>query len=1420
MTYSGPGNPNPDIPFITGDPEDPNTPTTVVGEAAIPGTYTSPEEEKEQLFESYKRQPGEDREAYRKRVGIGKQPDESWGDYHRRKRIYFDYQGIGADMEAMVSKEATEVAALAPIGIVDLALDAVGKFGEGGASIDDMWDEKTRFSSEYTRNLRDISGVITPTIAATALLGPAAGAAVQKLGGGAILKGLATAGTTAAVDMSVVGISDYSERDEGMLSALDGWLDSMGNPLGMNIPDAAKVMDGDDPAVRRLKLMLEAGTFSIVADALGYLLTKGKPNLGWFKPKDDAAKAFKAEKQLENPDPASAKAVSDIEDQIEENVSAMEAVKDRNPTQEITDALNAMFAKRDRNFSEEISVALAGKTTRNYGEEIREFLNNDTSGLINKKERIIADTRDFGRSEATVDPLESHVAKQQALRDYQQADAAGRKILEDPWDETFDPDKQPLFADPSQTAARFSVPPASVARNAADIAAENITFKVPSSGVPTPMLTEPMMRDGLGLTEDTRDQVIKLTNESKAAGQYEAEIRKTKISQEDLEESSFKLMADMIAAPSVDDLKNIIIPRKRSQSYVIGGEEIAALTPADAPAAGRAMKALLETYLGPDVQQTSARLLHTTSKEIEVLAEAFDKFKGVVDPDRMTDVIIDKATFLAGEYGLQKYLWGWQGQNLKWWDKIARGLKSPQELMTELNQARTQVKAQTNKLNADLKRLMSENPQAAYNLAMAYDLTGGKVADQVALTKWFQKQTNLKSMLINLEGDPTIIGGIARAIRFNNVLSGLAAAKAFVGNATALVMKPAEYMMGAGIHFLKDGDMSQLRRGLYAFNSFDMHGEALSDAYEMWKRANKDPRSVMKNVRADYQYTDEAKWEVLDRLEDQYMKEGKKGDAFIISKMRQARDLALSPWMRWGTNAMLAIDTYTNTMLATANSKFRAWDEVTTAGRKFDAKNLEDAYQKHYSQVFDKDGVIKDDWLRQTSGEVALNADDGIAQALTDLTNRVPGLLPFMMFPRTGINWVKKSLTYTPIQALVPGKHQKLLLAGNDDDKIREALIAFGFKPDNEPQYRLIYENLKNEYRGRIAMGTALMGGLMHQALAGNIRGNLPPQKADQQFWRKNDIQPKTIKIGGNWVSYDGIIPFDPLLTFIGDIAYHQRDIGEAASQDWIGKMLWTVTESFVSSTPLGGLDTLVDIANPSSDHSAAWKRFAANEVRSYIPMSGALGVGANLINSTQKDIYDDFWAYLGNRLPFVNTTLPDQIDVWTGEPIKEYTNPMLRIFNAVSPIKVTEGEEEWRTWLLNSGFDGIAALRKDSTGHIEYTPEQRNIIMRYMGQDQLWKEVENMSKRSDYNNFIEKMRYNTQNGASASEIQLQQEVGPVYTHLRRILKQSQERAELKAIANGDIAIDTREGAAIAKRYLRMGDIDSAIRIQKQHQKR
>lgn len=1413
MTYSGHV-----YPEITGDPTDPNNPITISGDQAYPGTYTSPEEEEEQLLASFQKQPDEDAEAYRLRVGQGKQKDESRDDYMRRMRIYMDNQGVDADMDAFVSREAAEVAAgTTVLPFIDLGVDAIGKLGPVGASINDTWDEKTQFSSEYTQNIRDVAGVIVPVVAGSMVAAPLAGMAAKGAGGGAIAQGLARMGATAGVDMAVVGISDYSERDEGIMNALDGFLDSMGNPLGMNIPEAMQVLDDDDPTVRRVKLMAEAGVFSIVGDSLGYFLHKG---LKWFTPKDEAAVSFKKKMRAENPDPDSAFVASKLDDQIEENIEALDVVsKEKEISVELAENLQEMLAERGKNLTDEVTEVVNNSAEKNlsFKKATEKLLAEDVVIMQTQKSQIISDVGTKGFSDATIDPLESYVARQNASRDWQTADSGAKKILDDPWDDTFHPDVQPGLADPSSTAARFSIPPGNVARNAADIAAEKVKFVVPENGVPTPMLSEPMMRDGLGANNDTRDIVVKITQEKETAGQYVSEIRKTKISNADEEEAGFILLKEILAADDVEEVKRIILPRKRSQSYVAGGEEIASLTPADAPIVGRAMRELVQTYLGPEVQQTSARLLHTTSKELDAISEAMSKFRDGVDPARITEVAIDKITMLAGEYGLQKYLWGWQGQNLKWWERIAKGIKKPEELVEQLSEYRIKNKASTSKLNTDLKKLMQDNPAAAYNLAMAYDLTGGKVADQVALTKWFQKQINLKSMLVNLEDDPTILAGIARAIRFNNVLSGLSAARAFVGNAAALVLKPAEYMLGTGMMGLVDGNFKDIRRGFYAYASLDNQGAALTNAYEMWKRANKDPQSVMKAYRADYQYTDDAKWELLDRMEEQYLKEGKTGDAFLIRKMRQGRDLALSPWMRWGTNAMLAIDTYTNTLVATANSKFRAFDEITNAGRQVDAASLQNAWKKHYNNAFDPDGVIKDEWLRYTSGEITLNNDNGMAQALTTLTQKVPGLLPFMMFPRSGINYIRKRLNYTPVQALVPSRTQKMLLAGGDDAKIREALLEYGIDATKEPQYHMIYKNIKAEYLGRMAMGATLMGGLYHSALAGNIRGNIPPQKQDQKFWRANNIQPKTIKVGGNWVSYDGIPPFDPILTFIGDIAYHQRDISESALESWHGKMLFTIAESFVSSTPLSGLDTLVALANPSSDGSAAWSRFMANEVRSYIPSSGLLGVGANLISSTQKDIYDDFYGYLANRLPGVNTMLPEQIDYWTGDPVKEYTDPMLRIFNALSPIKVSEGEEPWRKWLLESGFNSTEAFSKDSTGAIDFTPEQRQVIAKYVGEQQLWKKIEKMSTNDRYNRELEDLRAHRQSGMDSDEIKLKESNLSVYRELRRIVKQAVSVAELKALQNGDINLDTVEGSYIANQYLKMGDIEGAVRIQQKY---
>jgi len=1337
-----------EIPRYTGDPDDPATPDTTPQQtrAAKREAEKNPPKKSEDIATDIVKEV-EQRERANKRF-----------DYSTQSGRYSP--GTEADFKAMeVVGPAVASPVLAPI---DLAMDVVGL--AGGQAIDDAWDEKTKFSTPLAQATRDITGLIVPTIAGSALAAPVVGSAVfRATGGSGIARGLSKVFTSAAIDATVTGVSDYSERDEGIATGLDQLLDNMGNPLGMNIPDAWQVMDGDSPPARRFKLMMEAGIFSLAGDGLGYLLSRGKGPMEWMIPKEEKATNYKISAAIENPDPYSVKRTHEIDD-------------------EILEANQARLGK---------------------------FLTNDEADAVVaklelEKSEIIDEVASTGNSRVTQDPLDSYVQKQDASRDWQTDEIGSRKLLADPQYTKYDPDIQSELADPSQTV-RFSSPPGAVARNAADIATMEM---MPQKGVPSPVVTDPMLQDGIGVSGSSRDVIVSIAEDKSQAGVYDAAWGGMKISYKEIEDSGWRTMRDILEAEDIDQLRNLFLD-KRDIRTLSEGVTANPISDPTASQVGPALQALTSMYLDGDVAKTSARVMKTTGLEIEAISESLYKFKGAVDPDRATQIITDKMSFLFEEYGLNKSLAGWSLANKKWWKNLGTK-KTPQQVAEEIQELVTKNRENAINMHQRMKALMEKNPQAAHTLAMAYDVTNGEVDTLVKMTKWARKQMNPGSLLYNADGQLNLFAKGLKQIRYNNVLSGLSAMTAAVGNGAALLLKPLEYMAGAGLLALS-GDTHRLRAGLYAFNAFDAQGPALKDAFEMFKRASSDPQSVMARIRKDYQFSDDARWEVLERIEDLAVQEGKTGDAFMIRWMRWNRDIGHNPVMRWGTNAMLAIDTYTNTLLATANSKFRAYDEILTGGGNLSKGSLKAAAKKHYNNIFDDGGMIKDTWLKHTSGDVALNADSSIADSITDLTNRVPALTPFLMFPRTGVNWVRKSLTYMPVANLIDGRTRKLLLAGDNQEKIVEALMEHGIDASKEPQFMMIYKNLKAEQMGRIAMGSGLALGLGQYALAGNIRGNLPPGKQDQRFWRQNEIQPKMIKLMGNWVSYEGILPFDPVLSIIGDMAYHANSISPKVIEDTIGQITWTFAQSFTGNTPLGGLESLVQLAG--GDRGAAMQRFIANEARSMVPLSGGLGVTANAISSTQKDIYNDWRTYLMNRLPGVNAMLPEQIDVWTGNAIREF-EPMLRIINALSPIKVSTATEEWRQWLLSTGFNGTSMLRKDSSGEYEFTPEEREVIMGYVGKQELWREIEKISKRDDYNQFLDDLRNHRKSGKDSRDVDLPEQTGPVYTHIRKILRQGLERAEQQALRDEVFPIDTVLGAKLAKKYLKYGNVQQAIQAQ------
>ena len=581
-------------------------------------------------------------------------------------------------------------------------------------------------------------------------------------------------------------------------------------------------------------------------------------------------------------------------------------------------------------------------------------------------------------------------------------------------------------------------------------------------------------------------------------------------------------------------------------------------------------------------------------------------------------------------------------------------------------------------------------------------------------------------------------------------------------------------------------------------------------------RVHSDPDFMMKAVRKDFVMEEDNAYKIIDDMAEHWQKTDDKASQFFYGWAKFNRSMARMKWMRMGMTGMAGVDAFTDTFMATFNSRLKAYDDIFgQTGKTVDisqfSQNLKKAEMANYHQMFDKDGLLTDAAAKNASGEVALNLDDGMSTWLNEGLGKVPALKTLMMFPRTGINQVKMALSYTPI-GKIPGfksKYAKILQAGNDEQLIIEALSKHGIDYNTTPNAMAIYKQLRDEYEGRMMIGsaTAIMG--YWYAMSGNIRGNGPANASERQDLMRKGWKPYTVNIGGNWVSYKGIPMIEQMFALVGDLAYNQTALGSNLTTDFLDKLGWTISATYLNNTPLYGIEPFMAVMNGDE---AAFKRLTANIARGALPLSGAHGVVANAITQAQKDIYDDATGYLLNTT-VGKATLPSQIDHWTGEKINEIDNPLLRIINAASPIKVHGGEEPWRLWLINSGFDDIGILKKKFDSDVEYTAEERQAIGRLMGEDQLWKKVNKMMNEPRWNQELDQLRQVINDpSASAADIKRYKDSLPVYQRLKKILRDSQQRAEARLAMDPNYKhLDIQgTGRAIVKQKMKKGMVKDA----------
>jgi hypothetical protein len=1258
--------------------------------------------------------------------------DELIADYKANPRKYQIQNRVEDGMRAgEYPIPGLEYVVGAGLGWFDFGVDFL-KTLTGNEKLDTQWERISRTDHEGANAVRRFSAVALPTMIGVGKWSGAVNASKLPW----LTKAALNVGGAAAIDAAVISISDEGFEHNAMGNLRKGFPETFGPQGRFPISEDIATLDSDSPEIRKHKNRLESTIFSGVADILAFTVGRGKPILNWFVPKSKRAKAFKSKEAIKHADPDSVIRIA----KIDESMS--------------TGALTAP----------EIKV------------------------LKQEREEIVEQLNKTGTSKATRNPAETSIRRSAMTRDKQTDDIALTKLKEKGYKagdklDSFDADISPNLA-PDGSTARQSIPPGNVARNMADTAAIKKSL---TTGDPAPILSDPMIKKGLKVGK-SRNAVLGVAESAREAGDFDAIVDGFRVSKRDMEDSAWKIYKSIMRPTAVDDLKKAFFA-KRDLKHLADGTKVRYATEEQAQAAAYALSDLVNVYLGRDITESSARVMDTLGREISTIADTTQTYKEFIDNDRVTEMVLDKMEFLMAEYGLNKYISGWQLQNKKWWQTWWK-TKDPDAVMRMTKEQFDQVQNAKHKefkeFRTRLEGLKETNPEALRPLMTAFTESNGNVDTLAKLYKWANDQVSWKGLIVS--PNPTEMNLFARGawgVVYNNVLSGLAPLNALKGNGFKMMFQPIEHLLGSSLEALKTGSYEPIKRSLY-YNSvnWETQQRALSHAAQRLRKVHSDPEFMMKAVRKDYLIKQDKKWDLLDQMVPLWEKNKDHGNLFQYGWAKNNHDISKMKWMRSGMTGMSGVDAYTDVLNATKLSRVKAYDEIFTKhGDTLDpevfSNLLTKAEQKNYSNMFDKDGLLTDQAAKTASGEVNLNLDDGVSNWINTATTAVPGLKNFFLFPRTGINFFKLASSYTPL-ANIPGitKYGRVLNAGNDMTKIRAALAEHGVKNfDDTPNAMAIFENLKTEYRGRLALSYSTTLGMFGYAMAGNIRGNGPQNGSERSKLRMKGWRPKTIKIGNKWVSYDGIPMLDTVLTVVGDLGLYANDIGSSITEDIVQKLAWTVSATYLNNTPLYGIEPFLAAANGDE---TAWNRIGANLVRGAIPMSGSLGVVSRAISDSQKDIHNDLKGYVANNLPIASSLLPEQRDYWTGQPINHIDNPFLRMLNAVNPIKMTQVEEPWRRWLIETGFDGPGLLRKTYNGTREYTGEERDLIGQYMGEDQLWKQVESFRKSKRFNEELDILRDLRRRGATYKDIKIQAEKLPVYQRLTEIVRASQLKAEVK----------------------------------------
>jgi len=667
----------------------------------------------------------------------------------------------------------------------------------------------------------------------------------------------------------------------------------------------------------------------------------------------------------------------------------------------------------------------------------------------------------------------------------------------------------------------------------------------------------------------------------------------------------------------------------------------------------------------PESKLAMQVVIHTLAEQVSAIAAStVDLPKGMTRA-RQQEMIYDAMQVLLTEHKKVGYLSGHtlNAQKIK--------LMTPVQ-MKEVNKGLRNIEIETKRYIDEVKKLALEgNADMANDLLKMYQLSGGSVTTFSHIGDFLHKLVRKRGLLYDgqVNGNKVMSRwqGEGQSTMYNSMLSGpKTPIKANVSTILISILRPYQAWIGAKI----GGQTDELA---IAAAQIDGMGQAWAEGIKMWKH-NWDLGLNRETLTYPGRFDVAKDMQNFAQLEQFYQKYGSPSDQAAYGFLKNVSDFNNSPWVRTSQNMMGAGDAMARTIIGrqqlrmdTARAGLARGVDPTKLS-KWALENEEEFRKQIFSKNKNEMWVVTNEASRMAGNEATMTtALPKMLQSFEQIQQLPIGRL-FFPFVRTGFNAIRLTWAHTDLERMV-GKHQDIM---NWTPAAGDSIpMKYGINPANMPAEQALI-------RGRIATGRMAVGMASILAAGGMITGDAPRDRATRDLWERNGIKPNSFKIGNLYVSYEHMEPFNTIWSATANLLAHADVLGEDEFTEYGEKLGWMAMNVIVDKTMLSGLVDLADIFQLEEGGSQKLTRFMAKAARNQLPWAGLFGSIGDMMSANKRE-HVTMLQEFAKRDAIVKHAIPPKYDVLAKDrsgipysvPIGLYP-PLLRIFNALSPIAVT----------------------------------------------------------------------------------------------------------------------------------------------------